>query len=60
MDFGKILKQGKRRFGTKDSAVKWGRCDYCDERKQLFNYNDNKNEMWMLCSSCTDIFIEDE
>jgi hypothetical protein len=60
MDFNKILRQGKRRFETKDVKPIWGRCDYCDERRQLFNYKDNKKELWMLCEECTDFFVKEE
>lgn len=59
-DFVDIIKRGKKRFKVKDKKGKFGRCEYCDKRNLLFPYRDSKNELWLLCSNCTNIFIEEE
>ena len=60
MDFGSILKKGKRIFNIKQDG-QWGKCEACDARQILFSYsvNNNKNK-WMLCSTCLETFIKDE
>ena len=58
--FGDILKQGRKRFETKNSLGGWGKCESCDERKYLFPYRDEKNEKWTLCDGCSDMFIKEE
>jgi hypothetical protein len=60
VNFIDILKHGKKRFKIKDSGGKYGKCEYCDKRSPLFPYRDNKKELWLLCSSCANIFIEEE
>jgi hypothetical protein len=60
MDFSSILRQGKKRFKVKNNRGKYGNCEYCDDRFELFPYSDTKNEIWMLCESCTDIFVKEE
>ncbi len=59
-NFGNILKKGKRRFEIKNKKTQWGRCESCDERSQLFKYNDAKGTIWMLCEKCSETFIEEE
>ena len=59
-NFSDILKKGKKQFQVKDQLGKWGRCDYCDERRLLFTYSDSKSEFWYLCESCSDVFIKEE
>ena len=59
-DFAYILKQGKKRFEVKNKRGEYGVCEYCDKRYRLFPYRDSKKELWLLCSSCTNIFIEEE
>ena len=58
--FSDILKQGKRRFKVKNGRGKYGKCEYCDTRQKLFQYYDGKKELWLLCNSCANIFIEEE
>jgi len=61
-DFGKIMRRGKRRFNIKQNAPisKWDRCEACDVRIEVFPYNDEKGEVWLLCAECTNLFVKDE
>ena len=59
-DFGDILKQGKKRFKTKNSNGSWGKCEACDKRKCLFEYKDGRGESWCICNKCADVFIREE
>lgn len=59
-DFSTILRQGKKRFEVKNNRGQYGSCEYCDDRHKLFPYSDKKNEIWMLCESCTDVFVKEE
>lgn len=58
--FSDILDRGKKRFKVKNKKGAWGGCDYCDDRHLLFPYYDSKSEMWMLCDTCSNTFIEEE
>lgn len=58
--FGKLLKKGQRRHEIKSSGGKWGRCEECDERTLLYPFDDEKEQVWMLCDRCTEIFVNDE
>lgn len=60
MSFVDILKKGKRQFQIKDQRGSWGKCEYCDTRQLLFQYTDDKNELWHLCGDCTGLFIKEE
>ncbi len=60
MDFSKILNRGRRKFKSKDTGGVWNECEYCERRRLLFKYEDNKNEMWNLCDECIDLFIKEE
>lgn len=60
MDFGKILKRGQRKFQTRDQRGEWGLCEYCEERRKLYSYKDNKHELWKLCDYCIDLFVKEE
>ena len=60
MDFATILRHGRKKFQTKHNKYVWGVCEYCEERKQIFEYKDNKKEIWHLCEKCIDFFIEEE
>lgn len=60
MSFVDILKRGKKQSQVKSSRSAWARCEYCDEMRPLFAYDDKKGDAWSLCESCTDIFIEEE
>lgn len=59
MSFADIMKRGKKQFQVKEQRGEWGRCEYCDERKLLFPYKDNKNEAWQLCELCSSMFIKE-
>lgn len=59
MSFSDIMKRGKKQFEIKDQCGEWGRCEHCDERRLLFPYRDDKNEMWRLCESCSNLFIKE-
>lgn len=60
VDFGTILKRGKRRFMAKKGIGTWGNCDSCDERRLLYKYDDNDNKDWKLCEECTNSFVKEE
>lgn len=60
MNFNDILNKGTRRHKVKNQQSVWDLCEYCDERRELFEYKDSKDCMWMLCNECCDTFIEDE
>ena len=60
MSFNNILERGIRRHKVKDILGKWGVCEYCDARRHLFQYRDNKDSIWMLCNDCCNAFIKDE
>ena len=60
MDFGKILKQGKRKFNIKNRPSKWGKCEACDVRRMLYAYDGKKRDIWMLCEECLETLIKDE
>jgi len=59
-DFGNILRHGKLRQILKDQRGIWDKCEYCEKRRLLYEYIDNKKEKWMLCSECLNDFIKDE
>jgi len=58
--FGTILRRARRRFEVKSGASKWGRCEECDSRAQLYPFSDDKKQVWMLCSGCSELFVKDE
>lgn len=60
MDFGNILKRGRKIFNTKDKGGVWGRCEECDERALVYPYNDAEKQVWQLCEECISIMIKDE
>ena len=60
MDFSRIMRQGQRKFKTKDKHGHYGNCEYCGDRKLMFKYMDNKKELWDLCEICIDVFVEEE
>lgn len=61
MNFNDIMSRGKKKFVVKDtSKSKWGKCEYCEERRKLHPYNDSHDEPWMLCEQCIEIFIKEE
>jgi hypothetical protein len=60
VDFGTILKRGKRRAMAKKDVGHWGNCDSCDERRLLHNYGDNDDKSWKLCEDCTNSFVKEE
>ena len=57
--FGDILKKGKRRYDIKSKGGDWGRCEECDERARLYPFDDEKDQIWMLCEDCTEIFVNE-
>jgi len=59
-DFGSILRRGRRMFDMKNRGGDWGRCEECDDRKIIFPYEDEENQIWMLCEQCMETFIKDE
>jgi hypothetical protein len=59
-DFGDILRRGKLRQILKSSKGIWEKCEYCEKRRLLYEYVDNKQEKWMLCAECINDFIKDE
>lgn len=59
-NFIDILKRGKKRFKVKSKKEKYGKCEFCDRRKLLFLYHDNKKELWSLCDECINIFVKEE
>lgn len=60
VDFGTILKRGKRRAEVKEDPGVWGRCESCDDRRLLRPYRDQKGEIWKLCDECSDSYIKEE
>lgn len=58
-DFGNILRRGRRNYNIKKTSNGWGRCESCDERRQLYPY-DTKDQVWMLCEECSDVFVKEE
>ena len=60
VDFSTIIKRGQRRSRIKSHMGKWGRCESCEERKELYPYSDEKGEIWMLCSECSDGYVKEE
>lgn len=58
--FGTIVERAKRRFGIKSTRGKWGRCEECEERSILYPFDDDKNQVWMLCEDCSNLFVKDE
>lgn len=60
MDFGKLLDRGRKRHQIKSRKSEWGRCEQCDERAPLYPYYDDKQQVWMLCESCSDVLADEE
>ena len=60
VDFGKILKKGKKIFELKDNGGDWGRCEECNQRRKLFPFKDAEDQVWMLCESCIELFLGED
>lgn len=60
MSFGKLIGKARRRYQTKSRGGKYGRCEQCDERLPLYEYIDERKNVWMLCESCSDVFTDGE
>lgn len=59
-DFGKLLKKGRRRHQIKSRPSEWDRYEQCDERAKLYPFYDAKNQVWMLCDQCADLFADED
>ena len=59
-DFGTIIGRARRRFSIKSTKGHWGRCEECDGRSFLYPFDDEKNQIWMLCEYCSNLFVKDE
>ena len=52
VDFGDLLRKGKRRQEIKSHKAKWGKCESCGQRSKLYPYDDKQKSIWRLCERC--------
>jgi ribosomal protein S27E len=60
MDFGKILKKGKKIFNIKNTSKdQWNKCEACETRQIVYSYIVD-NDKWLICADCLKNFVKDE